>query len=157
MVTQNVDDLHERAGSRRVIHLHGSLHHPRCFTCAQPYEFPLEDFKGTVESSRIEPPRCEYCNGSIRPGVVWFGEALPEEAWKQAEDAVHRCDVLLSIGTSSLVWPAAKLPDMAAVSGAKIVQVNPEQTPLESKAHYNFKGKAGVVLPALVHALSDLL
>ena len=157
LVTQNVDDLHERAGSRSVIHLHGSLHHPRCFICARSYEFPQGIPTLAVEGERIEPPRCEHCNGHIRPGVVWFNEYLPEVAWDQAQTAAMECDVIFSIGTSSLVWPAAKLPDMAVIRGAKVIQINPDPTSLDSKAHYNFRGKAGEVLPALIQALSDFL
>ncbi len=157
VITQNVDDLHERAGNRVVKHLHGSLHNPRCFSCAEPYVFSTDHQIPIVKDERIEPPRCAECNGYVRPGVVWFGESLPEDQWKQAEEAVLNCDVIFSIGTSSLVWPAAKLPDMAAVRGAKIVQINTDVTPLDSKAHYNYKGKAGVVLPALLESLSDLL
>ena len=157
IVTQNVDDLHERADSRGIIHLHGSLHHPRCFTCARPYEFPQDMPNLAIEGERIKPPRCEHCNGHIRPGVVWFGESLPEMAWEQAQEAAIECDVIFSIGTSSLVWPAAKLPDMAALRGAKIVQINPDPTPLDKLAHYNFRGKAGEILPALIDGLKNLL
>lgn len=157
VVTQNVDDLHERAGSKGVIHLHGSLHHPKCFSCNEPHEFANTIPNIAIEGERLEPPRCDYCGGSIRPGVVWFGELVPEEAWQQAEDAVIDSDVLLSIGTSSLVRPASMLPDIAIVHGAKIVQINPDPTPLDSKAHYNFRGKAGEILPTLVKALSDLI
>jgi NAD-dependent deacetylase len=157
LVTQNVDDLHERAGSRSVIHLHGSLHHPRCFACARPYEFPQGIPNVAAGGGHMEPPRCSYCNGYIRPGVVWFGEVLPKDAWQQAEDAALACDVIVVIGTSSLVWPAAKLPDMAAIRGAKIIQINPNSTSLDSKANYNYRGNAGEVLPALVKALSDFL
>lgn len=157
LVTQNVDDLHERAGSKSVVHLHGSLHHPKCSACAKPYEFPQGIPSLAAAGERVEPPRCEHCNGYIRPGVVWFGETLPEEAWEQAQEAALECDVIFSIGTSSLVWPAAKLPDMAIIRGAKVIQINPGPTSLDSKAHYNFNGTAGEVLPALIQALSNLL
>lgn len=157
VITQNVDDLHERAGSRGVIHLHGSLHHPRCFNCSIPFELPPDTENAMPACAPIETPRCKYCNGPIRPGVVWFGEMLPEQAWAEAKEAALNCDVLFSVGTSSLVWPAAKLPDMALIRGAKIVQINPESTPLDQKAHYNFRSKAGEVLPRLIQALSAFL
>lgn len=157
LITQNVDDLHERAGSRSVIHLHGSLHQPRCFQCAEPYVFANEIPTIAPAGERIEPPSCKCCGGSIRPGVVWFGEMLPEAAWQSAEDAILDCDALFSIGTSSLVRPAANLPDMAIIRGAKVIQINPGPTPLDAKVHYNFTGKAGEILPALVKALADLV
>jgi NAD-dependent deacetylase len=108
VVTQNVDDLHERAGATQVIHLHGSIHAPRCEDCSRPHAAtapPLEPEAGR----RVAPPRCASCGGRVRPGVVWFGEALPAEQWQQAEDAVRQCQVFLSIGTSGVVEPAASL------------------------------------------------
>lgn len=156
VITQNVDDLHERAGSHNVIHLHGSLHHPRCFSCNEPYAFDTSAPVIVEEGEKIEPPRCDYCGGPIRPGVVWFGEMLPDEAWQQAEEAIVACDALLVIGTSSLVRPASVLPDIAIVHGAKIIQINLDVTLLDQKAHFNFRGKAGEVLPNLVQALSDI-
>lgn len=157
VVTQNVDDLHERAGSKAVIHLHGSLHQPKCFSCNEPYDFPDDMPIAAAEGERLEPPRCNYCGGSIRPGVVWFGELVPEDAWQQAEEAVLESDVLFVVGTSSLVRPAANLPDIAIIHGAKVIQINPYPTPLDAKAHYNFRGRAGEILPALAQALSDLI
>ncbi|MDP2902719.1 MAG: NAD-dependent deacylase [Methylovulum sp.] len=153
LITQNVDDLHERSGNTSVIHLHGSLHSPRCFTCARPYTFPDGIPNEPVGGRRLEPPQCNHCKGTIRPGVVWFGEMLSEAAWKQAEQATLTCDVFFSIGTSSLVWPAAQLPVMASANGAKVIQVNPGATALDNKAHYNLRGKAGEVMPALLDAL----
>ncbi len=155
IITQNVDDLHERAGSTHVIHLHGSLHEPRCFACARPYTFP-EGIPDEPEAGRrLQPPNCLHCNGYIRPGVVWFGESLPEASWWSASLAAKCCDLLLSIGTSSLVWPAAKLPMDAANSGATVVQINLEPTSLDSVAHYNLHGKAGEVLPKLIEAIAN--
>ncbi|NJD07795.1 MAG: NAD-dependent deacylase [Methylococcaceae bacterium] len=154
LVTQNVDDLHERAGSGDdIIHLHGSIHQPRCFACARPYAYPAGIPDEPEGGRRIEPPRCSHCNGRIRPGVVWFNESLPEGAWAKAKQAGGDCDVLFSVGTSSLVWPAALLPGIAAQRGATVIQVNPDETDLDDVAHYNLRGKAGELLPALLDVL----
>lgn len=150
LITQNVDDLHERAGSEDVMHLHGSIHQPRCFACARPYSLP-EGIPDEPEGGRhLPPPRCRHCNGRIRPGVVWFGECLPAAAWKKAEAAVKQCDLFLSIGTSAVVNPAALLPALAIKQGAMLVQINPEATELDHLADYNLVGKVGEVLPQLL-------
>ena len=154
IITQNVDDLHERAGCGDVIHLHGSLHHPRCFDCAKPYKFTQDDVINISDHKRIEPPKCPVCGGFIRPGVVWFGETLPVDAWKKAEQELLTCDVFISIGTSSLVWPAAGLPELAFKSGATIIQINPDNTPLDDISQFNLKGKAGEILPRLAEKFS---
>ncbi|MCX7110040.1 MAG: hypothetical protein NTX45_07910 [Proteobacteria bacterium] len=99
--------------------------------------------------SHSPPP----CGGQIRPGVVWFGETLPEEAWNAAQQAAQNCDLLFSIGTSSVVWPAAQLPETAARNGAAVVQINPEPTTLDRSARFNLRGKAGDILPTLLEAL----
>jgi NAD-dependent deacetylase len=156
VITQNVDDLHERAGSRGVTHLHGSLHQPRCFDCGHAYSFPSGIPDEPVGGRRLEPPVCKECKSSIRPGVVWFGETLSSKDWDRAERAAMTCDIFFAIGTSSLVWPAAQLPERAALHGAKIIQINPIPTPLDSKAHYNFRGNVGDIMPAMLHALSDI-
>ena len=127
IVTQNVDDLHERAGSRRVTHLHGSLFALRCFECAEPYdgfEIPAEAIAAPLQQR--EPPRCAHCGGDIRPGVVWFNEALPEHTWQAAVDAVGSADLVISIGTSGVVQPAASLAQLAQVHGAYLVDINPQ-------------------------------
>lgn len=153
VITQNVDDLHERAGSDAVLHLHGSFFRPRCFACAQPHAFvpglPDEPDGGR----RLEPPRCLDCGGLIRPGVVWFGEALPNSEWASARQAACDCDVMFSVGTSSVVYPAAALPFEAARGGAKVVQVNPAPTDLDDVAFVNLRGPAGRVLERLVEAV----
>ena len=156
LITQNVDDLHERAGSRHVVHLHGSLHHPRCIACEQPYALPVENSDNSNEATRIEPPRCPQCGEYIRPGVVWFGEYLPADALKQAEQAAKHCDVLISIGTSGMVRPAANLPYLAKNAGSPVVQINPEHTDLDWSASFNLHDKAGIVLPQLVDAVDGL-
>jgi NAD-dependent deacetylase len=152
LVTQNVDDLHERAGSRDVLHLHGSLNRPFCFVCrlsaVYPDGIPVEPDGGR----RLEPPRCK-CGGRIRPGVVWFGEPLPDIEWNAANDAANQCDVFLCIGTSSLVQPAARLPTVAIQRGVITVQVNPNPTPLDDRVTINLPGPAGKVMPRLVETV----
>ena len=149
LVTQNVDDLHERAGNHDVIHLHGRLHKPFCFACKRPYEYPAGIPDEPEGGRRIEPPRCR-CGGRIRPGVVWFGESLPDIEWDVANDAAYRCDAFLCIGTSSLVQPAARLPHLAIQRGALVIQVNPNPTSLDDSASLNLHGAAGEVLPWLI-------
>lgn len=158
LITQNVDDLHERAGSQNVLHLHGSLHHPRCFICEEPYVFPQTETDGTTQAdfiyheSHIEPPRCQLCGERIRPGVVWFGETLSQDIWNQAAETCQQGDLLLIVGTSGLVWPAANLPYLADKAGIPIAQINPTVTSFSSVASFNLGGKAGEVLSALFQA-----
>jgi len=107
LITQNVDDLHERAGSREVLHLHGELSLPYCEACRQPYVHAVGLSDLPQDGARLEPPQCTACGAKIRPGVVWFGESLPETPWKAVRDAAKRCDFFLCCGTSALVQPAA--------------------------------------------------
>ena len=149
VVTQNVDDLHERAGSSRVLHLHGSLFASRCADCgAAPADEPLRLRPHPVpaEGGREEPPACPACNGRLRPGVVWFGEGLPEEPWRAAAAAVSGCDLLLVIGTSGLVHPAAALPLAAMEAGIPVLEINPQPTPLSGQvdASWRLPASAGV-------------
>jgi NAD-dependent deacetylase len=155
VITQNVDDLHERAGSPAPVHLHGSLFAPRCVAEAA-HPAPVPDMAADVgEGRRIPPPRCADCGWLVRPGVVWFGEALPEAALTAAVDAVGACDLLLTVGTSGVVYPAAEIPRLAARSGAAVIQVNPEPTPLDRICEINLRGAAAEILPALVAAAWD--
>ncbi len=150
LITQNVDDLHERAGSRAPIRLHGSLFAPRCFSCGSGHGAladPPADFE---DGKPLAPPRCASCGGSIRPGVVWFGEALPEDAMQRAFEAARDCDVLLSIGTSGAVYPAADIPRQARRAGAVIVEVNPNPTDLDDVADFRLRGPAAEILPRLL-------
>ncbi|MGR6495971.1 NAD-dependent deacylase [Pseudomonas fulva] len=149
VVTQNVDDLHERAGSRDVIHLHGSLHSPRCIDCGQPYTLPLTSDALPEDGSRIEPPRCNTCSGYVRPGVVWFGEMLPENAWRAGLAAAEECDVFLSIGTSGIVYPAAELPLRALGHGATVVHINPVRFEISGQEHF-LQGPASVMMQSLL-------
>jgi NAD-dependent deacetylase len=145
VVTQNVDGLHQRAGSQRVIELHGNIMRSKCSLEAVILE-PGEDDADV-------PPSCPRCGASLRPDVVWFGEMLPQETLEEAFEAAQGCDLFLSIGTSSLVQPAASLPFEALHVGVAVVEVNPDETPLTSHVEYALRGRAGEVLPALVGAV----
>jgi NAD-dependent deacetylase len=154
VVTQNVDDLHERAGSERVYHLHGSLFEFRCDRCQLPYTGELPAMPEAVEA--VPPPRC-VCGGLIRPNVVWFGEPLPDEPWQRAVDAVTSADVVVVVGTSGIVYPAAGLPELALANGIAVVEVNPEPTPLSAAATVTLRDTATSALPGLLDRLPSLL
>lgn len=147
LATQNVDGLHERAGSRKIVRLHGSLWTLRCTRDGTEREDSRPDL-GPL------PPRCE-CGAMLRPGVVWFGETLPEEAFRSAVAAARRARLVIVAGTSSLVYPAAAIPHEAAGSGAFVVEVNPERTLLTPHVHEHLAGPAGAVMPAIAAALRE--
>ncbi|MFW0796466.1 NAD-dependent deacylase [Gordonia sp. CPCC 205515] len=153
VVTQNVDDLHERAGSHVVSHLHGSLFAPRCSNCGTPYHGVDADPDRAVEELRVEPPACPVCLSPVRPGVVWFGEALPEREWTRAESAVAGSDLMIVVGTSGIVYPAAALPERAVGRGVPVIEVNPEPSALSSTVTHRIAAPAAVGLPALLRAV----
>ena len=147
LATQNVDGLHARAGSRNLVELHGNIRRTICFDqrhLAERWD-PVDE----------PPPLCPRCRSFLRPDVVWFGEALPENALRRAQEAAAQCDLFLSIGTSTLVYPAAELPFMAGSNGATVVEVNPDFTPLSQLADFVLREKAGVVLPAIAAAMLE--
>ena len=150
LASQNVDDLHERAGSTKVLHLHGSLQQPRCFDCNEDYSLPDAAPQEPAEGRRLAPPRCSLCGGAVRPGVVWFGESLPVPVMEAAFAAAANCDLLLSVGTSGVVHPAAQIPEIALRSGAGVVHVNPEPKALGIGREWVLPGLAGQVLPELL-------
>lgn len=154
VVTQNVDDLHERAGSARVHHLHGSLFEFRCARCGSRYEQQLPVM--TEAAIEVEPPVC-HCGGLIRPDIVWFGEALPQGPWRHAVEATENADVVVVVGTSSIVYPAAGLPELAISRGTPVIEVNPEPTPLSSSATLSLRESASTALPGLLERLPALL
>ncbi len=154
VVTQNVDDLHERADSTQVYHLHGSLFHFRCDRCQSAYHGELPAMSEPVEA--VEPPRCQ-CGGLIRPDVVWFGEQLPTEAWERSVAAVAGADVAVVVGTSAIVYPAAGLPELALAEGVPVIEVNPERTPLSDSATISLRETAATALPELLQRLPALL
>jgi NAD-dependent deacetylase len=141
LITQNVDGLHERAGSRRVLKLHGDIWRMECSECGRNWpdrRVPLPKL----------PPHCG-CGAIARPGVVWFGEPLGE-VWAEAEHAAREAAVLLVIGTSAVVYPAASLAPIAKSAGARVIEINPEQTQLSSHVDRSLRGAAGEVLPRLI-------
>ena len=155
LITQNVDDLHERAGSKDVLHLHGSLHAPRCFACDRPFSFADGIPDEPEGGRRLKPPVCAHCGGYIRPGVVWFSEVLSPFVWGPSEHAVRDCDVLLTIGTSGMVYPAAGLPELAKRLGKSVIVINPNATEQDRFATHCLRGPAGQVLPAVLARLID--
>ena len=148
VITQNIDNLHRRAGSTTVYELHGNIERNYCIACRTP-------FTNEEVLSVQGAPRCTRCGGLVRPDVVWFGELLPADEWDAAERAARRADVFLSIGTSSLVYPAASLPLVAKRAGAFLVEINPETTPLTAHADEFLMGKSGEILPKLIEALNE--
>ncbi|MGE6330493.1 SIR2 family NAD-dependent protein deacylase [Psychrobacter pacificensis] len=156
LITQNVDDLHEQAGSA-VTHLHGHLWRDRCGQCEILY--PEQSRAAYIKQDTIRFDdkliTCPHCDGYIRPDIVWFGEALPVQAWQTAEEAAANCDVFISIGTSSLVYPAAGLSQLAKQNGAQVIEINPDPTP-DTIVDITLAEKAGVVLPLLVQEITDL-
>jgi len=154
VVTQNIDNLHERAGSAWVAHLHGSLFEFHCSRCGVEYHGELADIPEPVEA--VDPPVCA-CGGTIRPGVVWFGEAMPDEPWQQAVAAVALADVLIVVGTSGIVYPAAGLPSAALTQGIPVVEVNPDVTPLSDSATVAVHDTAARALPGLLERLDELI
>lgn len=154
VITQNVDNLHERAGSAPVHHLHGSLFDFRCDICNSVYTGPLADVPEPV--LELTPPVCA-CGGLIRPDIVWFGEGLPDGPWDAAVAAMNTADLVVVVGTSAVVYPAAGLPELALARGAVVVEVNPEPTPLSPSATVTIRESASIALPTLLERLPALL
>jgi len=142
LITQNVDGLHELSGSRNVLNLHGSIWKVRCTGCERESvdrQTPLPEI----------PPKCE-CGALLRPGVVWFGEALPPRIWQDAETATRSADIFLLVGTSAIVYPAAGLVQIAKASGARVVEINIAETVLSDRIDEFLQGRSGELLPQLI-------
>jgi NAD-dependent deacetylase len=142
LITQNVDGLHDRAGSRRVLKVHGDIWRLRCSSCGRE----REDLRPSIPDL---PPRCA-CGAFERPGVVWFGEALPQEVWRRAENAACTAEIFLVIGTAAAVYPAAALVALAKSAGAKVIEINLAETPISAAADFVLRGQAAELLPQLV-------
>ena len=145
LITQNVDNLHRRAGSQKVLEIHGNIFRNRCTAC---------DHKEPDESHEFADPNplpvCGRCGAPARVDVVWFGEQLPYKELTESMAASERCDVFISAGTSAVVYPAAHFPELAKRTGAILIEVNLEPTPLSALADFSFMGKTGELLPLLI-------
>lgn len=144
LTTQNVDGLHDRAGSRRILKVHGDIWTLRCTACSRQWR----DLRPSLPEL---PPKCE-CGGLARPGVVWFGEGLPEDVWGAAVEAARAAQVLLVIGTSALVYPAAGLVQLAQSAGAKVVEINVAETPVSAMVDLSWRASATTALPQLIQS-----
>ncbi|MEZ0249165.1 MAG: NAD-dependent protein deacetylase [Thermoproteus sp.] len=149
VITQNVDGLHARAGSQRVLELHGNIWRLRCTRCGAEVraERPVEEI----------PPKCPRCGGLLRPDVVWFGEPLPHDVWEEAVALASSSDLMLVIGTSGVVYPAAYLPHAAKRNGALIAVIDPNETALDDLADFKIRERAAEVLPRLVEEVKHVV
>ena len=148
LITQNVDGLHRVAGSKKIYEVHGNISLNKCLDCSRPYD-------GEINLDDDKLPQCR-CGGKIRPDVVWFGEMLPADVINKAFIASERAELFFSIGTSALVHPAASLPFTAKQSGAYLVEVNLDPTPLSDYADYAIHGPAGEIMPEIVEQIIEL-
>ncbi|HEX8271128.1 MAG TPA: NAD-dependent deacylase [Longimicrobiaceae bacterium] len=146
VLTQNIDGLHTAAGSRDVVELHGSIRRVKCLDAHHPFAGEPPDAEGG-------PPPCPRCGSPLRPDVVWFGEIMPQEAMERAWILAEMCDVMLVVGTSGLVFPAADLPREAKRAGARIVEINPEPSGITPVADVFLRGPAGEILPRLLEGV----
>lgn len=149
LITQNVDGLHQKAGSKNIHELHGNILRNRCIQCNR-FLTELDDF------SDQKVPTCQ-CGGLVRPDVVWYGEFLPEDVVETSNEVACTCDLFFSIGTSALVYPAASLPEIAKNHGAFVVEINPEPTPVSIIADEIISANSGIALPILVQAIKNHL
>jgi NAD-dependent deacetylase len=145
VITQNIDNLHKRAGSKNIFELHGNIERNYCIRCKTFYN-DIDEIAGI--------PKCK-CGGLIRPDVVWFGEYLPEDQFKGSEIAASECDLFFVVGTSAIVYPAASLIYIAKQSGAFIIEVNIEETEINSLANISIIGKAGIILPEILEKIKE--
>jgi NAD-dependent deacetylase len=148
LVSQNVDDLHQRAGNTDTIRLHGDILEDRWLDPC-----PNRRDCDPSQAAPGSPPRCADCGNPLRPGVVWFGEMLPVDAIDAAEHAAASCDVMLVVGTSGAVWPAAGLASLARRAGAAVAIVNPQPSDIDAEARWLLRGTAASMLPALLEDL----
>jgi NAD-dependent deacetylase len=142
LITQNIDGLHQRAGSRKVVELHGNIKRIKCSRCDRYPEIESQNDRETL--------RCKYCEGFLRPDVVWFGENIPKNTLQTAWQVTKKCDIFFAIGTSAIVQPAAQLPIIALQNGAIVVEINPNETPFTRYATFHFQGPSGIELPNLI-------
>jgi NAD-dependent deacetylase len=153
IITQNIDQLHEEAGSTNVIHLHGLINRNKCFDNCRGDPTPID--VESLPDKDASPPRCPYCGGYVRPDVVWFGEMLPKNGLQSAFDALNKCDLMLVVGTSGVVNPAASMPFNAKQNGAKLIEVNPNRSEITPAADVWIPAASGEALPRVVALLDN--
>lgn len=149
VVTQNIDNLHRRAGSKKIYELHGNIERNFCIECKKFYD--LEELEKTEGV-----PHCKRCGGLIRPDVVWFGEFLPQDEFRGGESAAEKSDICFVVGTSAVVYPAAYIPTSAKRAGSYIVEINIEPTELTNYTDYSLFGKSGEILPKIFDEVKKL-
>lgn len=154
IITQNTDGLHRAAGSTQVIALHGDMQQNKCFNNCQGDPTPI-DITTLDWDPASGPPTCPHCGGWVRPAVVWFEENLPTHALDRALDLSQQADVMLVVGTSGVVQPAASLPYVALDRGATVIEINPAHTPITPLASIHLPGPSGTLLPAIVRRLKE--
>lgn len=154
VITQNIDGLHRKAGSKKVLEFHGGIDKLRCIYCG--CRFPREEFAKEIEERKV--PTCKKCKSPLKSDVVYFTEPIPTDVYDLSFAEAMKCDLMLVCGTSAVVYPAAELPRVAKRKGAKIVEVNLEETPLtlEGISDYIIKGKVGEILPRIVEEVKEL-
>jgi NAD-dependent deacetylase len=148
LITQNVDGLHRRAGLDDILELHGDIYRNICVGCGKP-----DDTVTAIDPAAIAA--CKHCGEKLRPGVVWFGEMLPQEVIRKSFEKSEKADIFFAVGTSAIVHPAASLPVAAKQNGAILVEINPDRTPLSALADFCFTTKSGELLPQLVAAVRE--
>ncbi len=148
LLTQNVDNLHRRAGSKKVLELHGNIFRARCLSCGRIVHHQIEPGKEIINL-----PKCD-CEGLLRPDIVWFGEQIPQDIWQASLEFLSAADTSIICGTSGIVWPAAAIPEMAKKNRAKIIEINLEPTPISSIVDVSILGKAGEILPLIIQTLN---
>lgn len=153
IITQNVDDLHQQAGSNDIIPLHGAIMRSKCFDDCQGNPTVIDVAAQDGYDPEHGPPRCPHCGAWVRPDVVWFGESLPHEQLQRAINLSHEADVMLIVGTSGVVQPAASMPIVAKQSGATIIEVNPTRSALTQVADLWLEGPSGEILPQVIAAM----
>jgi len=150
VVTQNVDNLHFRAGSTNILELHGNIEHNYCIDCKTYYG--MDDFLDVDEA-----PKCPKCGGMIRPDVVWFGENLPQNIFAEAEETAKQSDICFVVGTSAVVYPAAYIPKSAKEGGSYVVEINIEPTEITNSVDCSLTGKSGEILPELLEQIKGVI
>ncbi len=149
VVTQNIDNLHRRAGSKKIFELHGNIERNYCIDCGTFYNSPDLDISKGV-------PKCKNCGGLIRPDVVWFGEMLPQDEYNSGEKAAESSDICFVVGTSAVVYPAVYIPMTAKQSGAYLVEINIDTTEFSRYADYSILGEAGKILPLILEEIKKI-